>query len=93
MSDWMPMRQAARWRHRAALLHGSKKRTDPPSPGPESTYSVALRHPETGHCVEDHAHQLYLNSLSIEGSTSHTSTDDRLVSEDGILDHAALAVA
>ena len=76
-----------------ALVHGCELKTDPPSPGRSSGHSVALGHPETGHRVEDLARQLYLNSLSIEGSTSHTSTDDRLVSVDGILDHAALAVA
>ena len=35
----------------------------------------------------------HLDSLSVEGSTSHTSTDDHLVSEDGILHKAARAVA
>ncbi len=42
---------------------------------------------------EDLAHQLHLDQLSVEGSTSHTSADDRFVPVHGVLDHAALAVA
>ena len=36
--------------------------------------------------IEHSARQLHLDSLSVEASTSHSTTDDRLVSEDGILD-------
>ena len=75
-----------------ALVHGSEMRADPPSPERRSSHSVAVGHAETGHRIENLARQLHLNSLSIEGSTSHASTDDRLVSIHGILDHAALAV-
>ena len=64
----------------------------PRSPERDSRHFVAVRHPETGHRVEDFARQLNLNSLSIQGSTSHTSTDERLVSVHGILDRAARAV-
>ncbi len=74
------------------MVHGPELGKGPPSPERESRRSVAVRHPETGHCVEDLACQLYLNSLSVEGPTSHTSTDDRFVSVNGVLDHAALAV-
>ena len=73
-------------------MHGSELRT-PPSPERGSRRSVAVRHPEKGHRVEDLARQLYLNSLSSETSTSHPSTDDRLVTVHGVLHHAALAVA
>jgi hypothetical protein len=45
----------------------------PQSPGRRSRDSVAVEHPEPGHGVEDLARQLYLDSLSVEGSTSHTS--------------------
>ena len=76
-----------------ALLHGLEQRTDPPSPERKSLHAVAVRHPKQGHRVENLARQMHLNSLSVDGSTSHTSTDDRLVSEDGILHQAALAVA
>ena len=76
-----------------ALVHGSEMRTDPPSTEWGSLYSVAVRHPKQGHRIEDLARQLYLHSLALQGSTSHPSTDDRLVSEDGILHEAALAVA
>ena len=54
---------------------------------------MAVRHAEAGHRVENFARQLHLNALPSQGSTSHTSTDDRLVSVHGVLDHAALAVA
>ena len=64
-----------------------------PSPEPGSRHSVAVRHPEVGHRVENLAREPYLNSLSSQGSTPHASTDDRLVSVHGILDHAAFAVA
>ena len=56
-------------------------------------HSVAVGHPEVGHSVEYPARQLYFNSLSVEGSASHSSTDDRLVSENGILHQTARAVA
>ena len=68
-----------------ALLHGSDLGTDPPSPEQGSGHSVAVGHPQQGHRIEDLACHLRLNSLSIEGSTSHTSTDDGLVSVHGIL--------
>ena len=87
----------SRWQRtdniRAALVHGSESRADSPVPRAGSRHSVAVRHPETGHRVEDLARQLYLNSLSSEGSTSHPSTDDRLVTVHGVVHHAALAVA
>ena len=63
-----------------------------PVPQLASGHSVAVRHPETGHRVENLARQLDLNSLPLEASTSHTSTDDRLVSIHGILDQAASAM-
>lgn len=66
--------------------------TDSPSHERRSGHSAAVGHPQTDHRIEDLARQLYFNALPIEGSTSHTSTDDRLVSVDSILDHAALAV-
>jgi hypothetical protein len=78
---------------RAALLHGSEVRTDSPSPERESRHSVAGRHPKQGHRVEDLTRELYLDALAVEGSTSHTSTDDCLVTEDGILHEAPGAVA
>ena len=62
---------------KAALVHGSELRTDPPVPRAGSCHSIAVRHPETGHRVEDLARQLYLDSLSRGGSTSSPSTDDR----------------
>ena len=77
----------------AALLHGSGLWTEPRSPERKSGHSVAVRHPEVGHRVENPARQLHLHTLSTERPTSHTSTDDRLVPEDGVLDHAAFAVA
>ena len=76
-----------------ALLHGSEQRTDPPSPERKSLHAVAVRHPQQGHRIEHFARQSHLDSLPVEASTSHTSTDDRLVSEDGILHQAARAVA
>ncbi len=66
-------------------MHGSELKTDPPSPGPSSRHSVALRHPKVGHRIENLTRELYLDSLAVEGPTSHTSTDDRLVPVDGIL--------
>ncbi len=57
------------------------------SPLPEriSRHSVAVRHPEVGHRIENLARELYLDSLANGGPTSHASTDDRLVPVDGIL--------
>ncbi len=83
----------AGFQKRGALVHGSELRTDAPSPERGSRHSVAVGHTETGHRVEDLARQLHLDSLSSEGSTSHPSTDDRLVTVHGVLYHAALAVA
>jgi len=77
----------------AALLHGSELRTDPPSPEWGSRQSVAVGHPEAGHRVEDSARDSHLHPLAHQSATPHTSADDRLVSIDRILDHAALAVA
>ena len=74
-------------------MHGSELKTDSRSPERGSGHSVAVWHAEAGHRVEDHTREPHLNSLPIQSSTSHTSADDRLVPEDGILDHAALAVA
>ena len=79
-------------RQQGALLHGSELRTDPPSPELGSGHSATVGHPKTGHRIEDLARQLYFNALPSEGSTSHTSSDDRLVPVDSILDHTALAV-
>ncbi len=80
-------------RSEAALLHGLEKGTEPPSPGPGLCYSVALGHPKLGHSVENFARQLYLDPVSVEGPTSHTSADDRLETVHGILDHASPAIA
>ena len=44
---------------------------NPPSPDRGSRHSVAVRHPETGHRVEDLARQFDLDLLSLERSTSH----------------------
>jgi hypothetical protein len=88
----LPVLRRARG-HWGALLHGSVLRINPPSPEWGSGHSVAVGHPEVGHSVEYPARQLYFNSLSVEGSASHFSTDDRLVSEDGILHQTARAVA
>ena len=74
-------------------MHGSERRTDPPSPEPGLRDPVTVGHPELGHRVENLARQLYLHALPIEGPTSHTSTDDRLVSVHRILDQATLSVA
>ena len=41
---------------------------------------------------EDLGRKLYLDSLAFESATSHTSTEDGLVSVDSIPDHAARAV-
>ena len=60
-----------------ALVHGSELRPYPPSPEAGSGHSVAVGHPQTDHPIEDLARQLYFNALPSEGSTSHTSTDDR----------------
>ena len=73
-----------------ALLHGPEKWTYPPSPEPGSLHSVAIRHPQKGHRIEDFARQLYLDSLALHGSTSQSSTDDGLVSVHGILDNGQL---
>ena len=54
-------------------------KTGSPSPERESGHSVAVRRPKQGHRIEDLARQLYLDALSAEGATSHTSTDDGLV--------------
>jgi hypothetical protein len=48
----------------------------PQSPGRRSRDSVAVEHPEPGHGVEDLARQLYLDSLSVEGSTSEPVNDN-----------------
>ncbi len=64
-----------------------------PVPQRDSSNSVTVGHPELGHRVENLARQLYLHALPIEGPTSHTSTDGRLVSVHGILDQATLTVA
>ena len=51
------------FRYALALLHGSRKGKDPPSPEPESIYSVAFRHPELGHSVEYPTSNQYFHSL------------------------------
>ncbi len=76
-----------------ALLHGSGLSPRPPYPERESRHSAAVGHPEMGHCVEDRARELHLHPLARQGATPHASADDRLVSIDRVLDHAALAVA
>ena len=80
------VRAISDWGAQAALLHGSELGTDPPSPERESRHSVGVGYPEQGHRIEDLARRPYLDSLSVEGSTSHTSTDDRLVSVHRVLD-------
>jgi hypothetical protein len=50
---------------------------------------MAFRHPQKGHRIENFGRELHLDSLALEGATPHTSTDDRLVSVDGILHQAA----
>ena len=77
----------------AALLHGSKKGTSPPSPDRRSLHSVAVRHPKTGHRVENPRRKLHLHALAGQRATPHASADDRLVSVDRVLDHGPLAVA
>ena len=79
----------------AARGVGAWLRNEDRSPVPRagSRHSVAVGHPETDHRIEDLARQLHFEALSSEGSTSHTSTDDRLVSVDGVLHQAARAVA
>jgi hypothetical protein len=72
-----------------ALLHGSELSAGPPFPERGSHHSVAVGHPETGHCVENLARELHLYPLACQGATPHTSADDRLVSMDRVLDHAA----
>ncbi|SVE15427.1 uncharacterized protein METZ01_LOCUS468281 [marine metagenome] len=64
-------------------------------PGPESRSShlIAVGHPKQRHSVEDLAPNLHLYSFPLQASTPHVSTHDRLVSVDGVLHHAALAVA
>ena len=74
-------------------MHGSELGTDAPSRKRRSDHSAAVGHPQTDHRIEDLARQLYFNALPSDGSTSHTSTDDRLVPVHGILDQAARAVA
>jgi hypothetical protein len=76
-----------------ALLHGSGESTGPPSPKLGSPHSVAVRHPEQRHRIEGLDRQLHLNALPSEGSTSHTSTNDRLVPADGVLNQAPPTVA
>jgi hypothetical protein len=76
-----------------ALLHGSGLRAEPLSPERDSRHSIAVGHAEVGHRVENLARQLHLHPLSTERPTSHTSTDDRLVSVHGVFHQAALAVA
>ena len=60
---------------RVSAVQPTHVRTIHPSPGEP---------PEEGHPTSS---QLYLNSLSNKGSTSHNSTYDRLVSVHRILDH------
>jgi len=78
---------------RMALLHGSVLRLRPPVPKRESPHPVAVGHPETGHRVENPAHELDLHPLARKGATAHTPTDHRLVSIDRVLDHASLTEA
>ena len=51
---------------------------------------MAVEHPDTVHRVENHARKSYLYLLASHGDAS---ADDRLVSTDLVLKHAALAVA
>ncbi len=103
-------------RDHPGMIQKDRKKNDPPgrgvgawlgdedrTPVPRergSLHSVAVRHPETGHRVEDpsreqdlHSREQDLHSLASEGSTSHPSTKDRFVPVDGILHHGPPAVA
>ena len=51
----------------------------------------AIGHTKFRHSVEDLARDLHFYSLRVQASASHVSTDDHLVSVDGVLHHAALA--
>ncbi len=76
-----------------ALVHGSEMRTDPLSPERRSLHSIAVRHPEASHRVENTARELHLHALALEGSTPHGAADDGLVPVDRILHHGPFAVA
>ena len=58
-----------------------------------SSNFAAVGHSKQRHSVENLAANLHLYPLPFYASTPHVSTEDRLVSVDGILHHAALAVA
>ncbi len=75
------------------MLHGSELSTGFPFLKRASPHSIAVGHPETGQHVENPAGELHLHPLAYKGATPHASADDRLVSIDRVLDHAALAVA
>ena len=48
-----------------ALVRGSAWGTDTPSPEPGSRDSVAVRHAEAGHRIENPTRELYLDSLAV----------------------------
>ncbi len=51
-----------------ALVHGRELKTDLPSPLRKSHHTIAIGHPETGHCIEDPAGELDFDSLAVVGS-------------------------
>ena len=55
--------------------------------------SVAAGHLEVGHRVQNPARELHLHALARQGATPHASVNDRLVSIDRVLDHAAPTAA
>jgi len=74
-------------------VHGSELSPGFPFPERELPHSVAVGHTETGHRVENAARELHLRPLSLHCAAPHASANDRLVPEDGILDHGAHTVA
>ncbi len=59
----------------------------------DARLAKGMRKPKQGHCVEDAARELHLDTLAFHRTKFHASTDDCLVPVDGVLHHAALAVA
>ena len=74
-----------------AWLGGEDRSPRPAERG--SRHSMTVRHPKQGHCVEDAARELHLDTLAFHRARSHASTDDCFVPVDGVFHHAALAVA
>ena len=75
-----------------ALVHGSECRQVSVA-GSRSSNFAAVGHSKQRHSVENLAANLHFYPLPRQTSTPHVATEDRLVSVDGILHHAALAVA